>query len=149
MLAWAVPALAASTNNVYIDQVGSGSNIAVTQQGIGNEVGNGTTATVLHGNGQTIGITQVGSQNTTSVNVQGINATVNSTATGDSNAITVNCGTGGTTACTDSALTANATGNGNTLNLTAGAKTTGSITAGSAQKLECTTSCSCAKRVVA
>ena len=130
-LIWlATPAMATSTtNNVYIEQVGSGSTITITQQGLGNEVGNANTATTLSGNGQSVTISQIGSQNTHVVDVEGINSTVNSAVAGDNNAVTINCGASGTTACTDSNLTANATGNGNTLNLGMGTKSTGSIIA--------------------
>ena len=58
------PARAANLNSVYIDQVGSGSTISITQNGSGNEAGNSTTAMTMNGGAQQINIDQVGSNNT-------------------------------------------------------------------------------------
>ena len=115
---------AGTINNVYIDQVGSGSTITLNQQGSNNEIGNETTATILHGNGQTVSISQVGSGNTHKVNVEGTNSNINSTVTGDNNTTTINCGASPSTSCNDTAITATVTGGGNTSNITAGAKST-------------------------
>ena len=128
LLAMLSDASAANLNSVYIDQVGSSSTIAVTQNGSGNEAGNSTTSMTLSGTGQNINIQQVGSNNTAAVNVQGGNAALNTTATGSNNAVTVNCGATPTTSCTDTSITANATGDGNTLTTTATAKSTVSTT---------------------
>ena len=84
------PARAANLNSVYIDQVGSGSTISITQNGSGNEAGNSTTAMTMNGGAQQINIDQVGSNNTHAVNVQGGGAVVNSTATGSNNSTTIN-----------------------------------------------------------
>jgi len=115
---------AGTINNVYIDQVGSGSTITLNQQGSNNEIGNDTTATTLHGNGQTVSISQVGSGNTNKVNVQGANSVINSTVTGDNNNTTVACGAAPSSSCNDTAITANISGNSNNTSITAGSKST-------------------------
>ena len=115
---------AGTINNVYIDQVGSGSTITLNQQGSNNEIGNDTTATTLHGNGQTVSISQVGSGNTHVVNVQGANSVVNSVVTGDNNNTTVACGAAPSSSCNDTAITANVSGNTNNTSITAGSKST-------------------------
>jgi hypothetical protein len=115
---------AGTINNVYIDQVGSGSTITLNQQGSNNEIGNDTTATTLHGNGQTVSISQVGSGNTNKVNVQGANSVINSTVTGDNNNTTVACGAAPSSSCNDTAITANISGSSNNTSITAGSKST-------------------------
>ena len=117
---------AGTINNVYIDQVGSGSSIAMTQTGSNNEIGNDTTATILHGNAQSVNISQVGSGNVHVVNLQGAGAVLNSTVTGDNNNTTVSCGANPSTSCNDTSITANVTGSGNNTSITAGSKSTAS-----------------------
>jgi len=118
----------ANQNSVYIDQVGSNSTIAVTQDGSGNKAGDGTTSMIISGTGQNISIQQVGSNNIAAVNVQGSSTALTTIATGSNNTVTLNCGSVPTTSCTDTTITANATGNSNTLTTTATAKSTISTT---------------------
>jgi trimeric autotransporter adhesin len=127
LLFLATSATAGPNNMVYIDQVGSSSVINLNQTGGGNELGNETTKAVFSGNAQTVMIQQIGYGNTTTVNIQGGGATVNSTATGDNNIVNLSCGAQPTTSCTDANLRADTTGAGNTLSITTGAKSTASI----------------------
>lgn len=127
-----IPALAQTANSVYIDQIGSNSTIDVTQQGSNNIVGTNTSRTILWGSNQSVTISQVGSSNIAALNVQGANSVVNTIVEGSLNTVTIGCGTGGSgnnASCTDSSITANATGDSNTLSITTGSKSTASITA--------------------
>ena len=115
---------AQSANSVYIDQIGSSSLIDVTQTGANNVAGNETTAMVFRGNSQLVTISQIGSNNLSLINVQGGGAVVTNNITGSFNQTTINCGAAPTTACTDTTITANATGDTNLMSITAGAKST-------------------------
>jgi hypothetical protein len=130
VMLFAGTSLAQTANSVYIDQIGSNSNIDVTQQGSNNVVGTNTTKTILWGSNQNVTIGQIGSNNIAAVNVQGSNATLLSTVTGSLNTVNIGCGTGGSGnngSCTDSNLTANATGDSNILTMSTGSKSTSSI----------------------
>lgn len=115
--------VAQAQNSVYIDQIGNNSSIDVTQTGIDNVLGNNTKKAVFYGDSQGVTITQVGSYNSSIMDVQGNGTTVVSNVTGDSNQVNVSCGTTGPL-CNQSAITATATGDQNTINITGGAKST-------------------------
>lgn len=123
--------VAYAQNQVYIDQVGNGSQIDVNQQGDGNTLGNSTNKTVLYGDTQQITIQQIGAGNTSNINIQGAGARLTSNVIGDNNIVDVACGaTGGAgAACTDSIISASVTGSGNNFNVTGGAKSTFGVTA--------------------
>lgn len=119
--------LAQTINSVYIDQVGSNSVINMTQTGSNNKLGDETQASILSGNNQVVAITQIGANNIGSFNIQGGGANVTSNVTGNLNTVTANCGTSGTTSCTDTVIESNATGGGNTLTTSVGGKSTAKI----------------------
>jgi hypothetical protein len=118
-------------NQVYIDQIGNGSQIDVTQTGDGNTLGTATVKTVLYGDTQQITISQIGAGNTSNINIQGVGAHLTSNVTGDSNTVDVSCGASGGAgaACTDSIISASVTGSGNHFNVTGGAKSTFGVSA--------------------
>lgn len=115
----------AATNSIYIDQVGDGSNITVSQQGGTNSVGSEGTPVNIQGNNQNITLTQDGASNS-------INGIVNNadnvdlaiTSTGDNNAVTLNMGD--TASIAGSATTLNVTGSTNTVSLTQGSTSSSS-----------------------
>jgi hypothetical protein len=115
--------VAMAQNSVYIDQIGNNSAIDVTQTGIDNVLGNNTNKAVFYGDNQGVTISQIGSFNTSVMNVQGSTTTLNATVTGDSNKVNVACGVTGSL-CNQSAITAAATGDNNTINISGGAKST-------------------------
>jgi hypothetical protein len=115
--------VAHAQNSVYIDQIGNNSTIDVTQTGIDNVLGNNTNKAVFYGDSQGVTISQIGSYNTSVMNVQGNGTTLSSLVTGDSNQVNVSCGNTGPL-CNQSAITASATGDQNTINITGGAKST-------------------------
>lgn len=115
--------VAQAQNTVYIDQIGNNSSIDVTQTGIDNVLGNSTKKAVFYGDSQGVTITQIGSYNSSVIDVQGNGTTLSSLVTGDSNQVNVSCGTTGPL-CNQSAITATATGDQNTINVTGSAKST-------------------------
>lgn len=104
-------AYAQSGNKIYVDQIGSGSTVNLTQTGQSNEIGNSTNKAIVNGNNNTVSIEQIGNSNIARLNVQGDGATVSSTVTGNSNDVSVNCGAAG--ACGASTITNTVTGSGN------------------------------------
>lgn len=113
---------AQTTNSVYIDQVGDGSNITVTQTGQGNKVGNKTAnePLTLDGNGQIVDLLQNGNTNSIIGDIKqndGSSTTVEST--GDNNTVTFDVGNSGATSGSTTLLTVE--GSSNDVKLTQGA----------------------------
>lgn len=104
----------AAGNSVYVDQIGSGSTINITQTGLSNEVGNATNKAIVNGNNNTVTVEQIGTNNITSLNVQGTGATVSSLVTGDNNTVNLDCGSTGSCP-SGSTLTNTITGDGNSV----------------------------------
>jgi len=104
-------AYAQSGNKIYVEQIGSGSTVNLTQTGQSNEIGNATLKAIVNGNNNTVSIDQIGNSNTAKLNVQGDGATISSTATGDNNVVDISCGAAG--ACGASNITNTITGDGN------------------------------------
>jgi len=93
-----------TTNSIYIQQVGDGSNITIKQEGQGNQIGNRITDTpvVLQGDAQVVDIVMDGNSNKINGDIKqsdGSSTTV--TMTGDSNELNFDVGnaadTGGST----------------------------------------------------
>ena len=105
----------AAGNEIYIDQVGDGDTINITQTGSTNKVGSSTTDAVINGGGNTVTIDQVGNNNEVvmSVGTTSGGATVTTSATGDYNSQTVACPD-----CSGSTITSSITGDNNTTSQT-------------------------------
>jgi hypothetical protein len=103
----------AQQNSIYVDQVGSGSTISLTQTGVGNIIGNSTTKAVFNGNNNSVTVDQIGNSNILAINVQGAGTTITSSTTGDGNDVSISCGVGGD--CTTSLITNTIVGDGNTV----------------------------------
>lgn len=116
----------AANNTVYVDQIGDGSTISITQTGLSNAVGNATIKATFNGQNNLVTIDQIGNSNVTNVNVQGDGVTVNSNVTGDNNTVGIACGAGGS--CTGSTLTNTINGDGNTVTQNAEGATISSVT---------------------
>ena len=106
----------AAGNSVYVDQIGDGTNISITQTGSGNQIGSSNNRSTFNGNNNTITIQQIGNSNVTNKNVNGDGATITTNITGNSNTTEVNCGANGGS-CGASNITKNITGDGNTVNV--------------------------------
>jgi hypothetical protein len=116
----------AAGNSVYVDQIGDGTTINITQTGNSNSVGNATTKATFNGGNNTVTIDQIGNSNVTNVNVQGTGVTVSSLVTGNSNDVAISCGVSGT--CTSSSIVNTITGDGNTVTQTGDGLTLSSVT---------------------
>jgi hypothetical protein len=82
-----------TTNSIFIDQVGNGSAITITQKGQNNRIGSEQNRVVIEGNNQTITSTQEGNGNLIQGSItQGDNVNIDSTVTGDNNTVTYDMG---------------------------------------------------------
>lgn len=111
-----------TTNSIYIDQVGDGSTITLTQEGQGNQIGDRSTQKPvnLQGDGQVVNVTMTGNQNTLNGDIKqsdGSSTTV--TATGDSNQFVFDVGNAASAAGSTSNITVG--GSSNELTFTQGA----------------------------
>jgi len=118
---------AQTTNSIYIDQVGDGSEITLTQEGQSNKIGDSEAARfVLEGNVQTVTVKQDGNNNVIKGSViDAANIDYDTTVTGDNNEITYDQGGSGSVAGSTKTLTV--TGSSNDLTFNQG--TTSSATA--------------------
>jgi hypothetical protein len=103
-----------TTNSIYIQQVGDGSNITIKQEGQGNQIGNRTTDTpvVLQGDGQVVDVVMEGNSNKINGDIkQSDGSTTTVTMTGDNNDLNFDVGnaadTGGSTTTFDIAGSSN------------------------------------------
>lgn len=108
-----------TTNSIYIQQVGDGSNITITQEGQGNQIGNRDTQIPvnLQGDGQTITVTMTGNQNKINGDIKqsdGSSTTVS--LTGDNNNIVYDVGNSADTGGSTSVLTVEGSSNDLTFN---------------------------------
>jgi hypothetical protein len=116
----------AAGNSVYVDQIGDGSTINITQTGNTNAVGNATAKATFNGQNNTVTIDQIGNSNIANVSVSGDGVTINSLVTGDNNAIGISCGAGGS--CSGSTITNTITGDNNAVTQTGEGFTLSSVT---------------------
>ncbi len=108
-----------TTNSIFIEQVGDGSNISITQRGQSNKVGTEQNRVVLEGNSQTIAVTQAGNNNSVQGSiVQADNVDMDVTVTGDNNTLTYDQGDAASVA--GSAQTLAVTGDSNSLTFNQG-----------------------------
>jgi len=93
-------AQSASTNSIYLEQIGDSSTIALLQKGAGNEIGTPTSAFTLNGNQQVLDFTQEGNNN--SITGQILSSSVTSTIlnSGNSNQIKLDMGSSASTSGT-------------------------------------------------
>jgi hypothetical protein len=78
-------------NEIYIDQIGDSTNITITQDGDSNTIGTASTEVKINGDGNTVAIDQIGSNNTLSMEIGGGGASVTTSATGSYNNQEINC----------------------------------------------------------
>lgn len=102
----------AAGNSVYVDQIGTGSTVTLTQTGSSNEIGNSTKAATINGNNNTISIEQIGDGNISKLDISGSGATVTSNITGNINIVDIDCGAASGT-CSTSSIVNTISGDGN------------------------------------
>ena len=81
----------AASNNILIDQIGSGSTINLTQTGQGNSIGDPTNHANFNGNNNTVTIDQIGNGNQAAVSVSGDDNTLSHSFTGNYNQLSLLC----------------------------------------------------------
>jgi hypothetical protein len=111
----AMLSLGAYANEVYVEQVGSGSTINITQQGTDNRIGDATVPAFIGSGSNTVTIDQIGATNTLDMVVNGAGTDVVVTTTGDTNVQTINCGTTTSAGCSGSYIKQQVTGDSNTV----------------------------------
>jgi hypothetical protein len=109
-----------TTNSIYIDQVGDGSEITLTQEGQSNKIGEGESVTdrfVLEGGGQKVTVRQDGNSNVIKGSVVNANdIAYDTTVTGDGNILEYDQGTIGSVAGSNKTLTVEGVNNTLTFN---------------------------------
>jgi hypothetical protein len=111
-MAW-VPT--AHANDVYIEQVGSGATITITQDGSSNRVGDEGTPSIIKGDANIVTIDQIGSSNTLDMIINGAAVTATVTTNGSNNTQVINCGTANTASCGSSFIKQQVDGDNNTV----------------------------------
>jgi hypothetical protein len=126
LLASSVGLAQSTTNSIYIEQVGDGSVITITQKGQSNKVGTEQNRVVLEGNNQTITTTQEGNNNSIQGSiVQADNVEMDVTVTGDGNNITYDQGDAASVAGSTKTLAVTGDSNNLTFNQGTAASATG------------------------
>jgi hypothetical protein len=129
MLFTAFTAVASFANEIYVEQVGDGATVTITQQGTGNSLGDNVNSAYIGGNATQVTVDQIGSGNSLALVVNGAAATVTVTTNGDNNIQNIQCGTTTSAGCSGSTITQVVTGDDNTVSqlLGAGANHTSTI----------------------
>jgi hypothetical protein len=112
-----------SANDIYVEQIGNNSTINITQQGMGNTIGDSVDAAFIGGGSNLVNIQQIGDANILAMVVNGAGTNTTITTNGNGNLQSINCGTSGQAGCSGSDITQIVSGDGNsvTQNLGAGA----------------------------
>ena len=105
-------------NNVYVEQVGDGATIIVTQDGTSNRVGDEFAPAIIKGDANVVTIDQIGSSNTLDMIVNGAEITATVTTNGSYNTQMINCGTVNSATCGSSFIKQEVTGDYNTVTQT-------------------------------
>ena len=110
-------------NDIFIEQIGSLSDITLTQQGVDNRIGTALNPSFFGGSSNISTIEQIGSRNELDLLVNGDNTTVTLSTTGNDNSETINCGVKTAVTCNNTTINHSVSGDNNILNTTIGAGT--------------------------
>ena len=102
-------------NDVYIEQVGDGATVTITQDGSSNSIGSNNTPSVFKGDANLVTIDQIGSSNALDIVINGTAVTAIVTTNGSNNTQVINCGTAVTVSCGSSFIKQQVTGDDNTV----------------------------------
>jgi hypothetical protein len=105
----------AHANDIYIDQVGDGATVTITQDGSSNRVGDEGTPSIIKGDANIVTIDQIGSSNTLDMIINGAAITATVTTNGSNNTQVINCGTANSATCGSSFIKQEVTGDNNTV----------------------------------
>lgn len=113
----------AAANDIYVEQIGNNSTVNITQQGIGNTIGDSVNFAFIGGGSNLVNIQQIGDANVLAMVVNGAGTNTTVITNGNNNLQSITCGTTGQAGCSGSNITQLVTGDGNTVtqNLGAGA----------------------------
>ena len=119
----------ATANEVYIEQVGSGSTVNILQEGSDNRIGTSLSPAYIGSGSNTVNIDQIGANNTLDMVVNGQATNVTVSTTGSNNTQEIQCGTTASAGCGGSVITQTIAGDNNTVRqlLGAGANHTSTI----------------------
>lgn len=116
-------ATAVTANDIFIEQIGSLSDITLTQQGVDNRIGSALTPTFFGGSSNISTVEQIGSRNQLDLLLNGDNSIVTLSTTGNDNTETITCGVKTAVTCNNTTIDHTVSGDNNTLNTTIGATT--------------------------
>jgi hypothetical protein len=105
-------------NDVYIEQVGDGATITITQDGTSNRVGDLGTPALILGDANVVTIDQIGSSNSLDMTINGAAITATVTTNGSNNTQVIDCGTANSATCGSSFIKQEVTGDNNTITQT-------------------------------
>jgi hypothetical protein len=108
-------------NEIYIEQVGSGSTITLKQDGSDNKIGTPSTSVFIGGGSNTVNIEQTGSANELQFIVNGASTDMNINVTGSNNIQSIICGSLQSASCSGSTINQTITGDDNTTTVNLGA----------------------------
>jgi hypothetical protein len=106
------PAIA---NDIYIEQIGDGATVTLTQDGSSNRIGSENTPSLIKGDANVVTVDQIGSSNELDILVNGTAVTATVTTTGSYNIQSITCGTSNTASCGSSFIKQQITGDNNTV----------------------------------
>jgi environmental stress-induced protein Ves len=109
------PAIA---NDIYIEQIGDGATITLTQDGSSNRIGSEGTPSLFKGDANVVTVDQLGSANELDILINGAAVTATVTTTGSYNIQSITCGTSITASCGSSFIKQEITGDNNTVTQT-------------------------------
>jgi len=105
----------ASSNEIYVEQVGSSSTINLTQQGSDNKIGNSINPAFIGSGSNTVNVEQIGSSNILQVLVNGVSTNLTVSTTGGGNTQEVICGSAMGSTCAGSTITQIIAGDDNSI----------------------------------
>ena len=80
----------AQANDLYIEQVGDGATVTITQDGSSNRIGTSNTPSIFKGDANLVTIDQIGSSNELDIVINGTAVTAIVTTNGSNNIQTIN-----------------------------------------------------------
>ena len=103
----------AGANEIYMEQSGDSSTIAITQDGASNIIGTQLSPALIGGGSNTVTIDQIGAGNELYFTVNGASTSMVVNVTGSNNISDITCGSGASASCSGSIIWQTITGDGN------------------------------------
>ena len=110
-------------NDVYIEQIGSLTDITITQQGVDNRIGSALSPSFFGGSSNISSIEQIGSRNQLDLLMNGDNEAVTLSITGNDNTQSIVCGQKTAVTCNNTTINYSITGDNNSTTTNIGAGT--------------------------